>query len=172
MPIRLPPWPACGAALLAVTLGCDPSSTNPRINYVTFFLDNDGYFHVPWRAEEPFPVDPPCFGFETDLVGRAVLFAPSTIDGIDGSDQGSDTYFRYRGNEDGAAADGCSGEFEAQFTYDGRRFFLLGDMTRPFPDMSEVDDSDPDPHATGGYAEEGAGGTSGDFTFWAYEHDP
>ena len=84
-------------------------------------------------------------------------------------EQESNTYFRYTGNEDGEAADGCSGDFEAQFTYLGARYLLSGTISRAFPDMSQVDESDADPHATGGYAVEGSPET-GSFTFWAYEY--
>jgi hypothetical protein len=171
MRIRDPSRPTAALAVLALIValgvGC-PGDTNPRINYVTFYLAaEEAYYHVPWRAEDPFPLDPPCVGYETDLVGRAVQAGEQT----DTGDQGEDTYFRYVGDEDGVAAGGCSGSFEAHFDFFSTRYHLEGQIARPFPDVSAVDESDPDPHATGTYTIEGQVGSAA-FTFWAYEYDP
>ena len=168
MPIRdLPHRPAARAALsltLALGVGC-AGETNPNYDYVTFQVGPGETFDVRWRAEPVGALDPPCFGFETDLISNAVFRG----EGTDQEEQESNTYFRYVGNEDGEAADGCSGAFEAQFTYDGSRFLLSGTITRPFPDIAEVDETDAEPHATGTFVVEPSGVT-GDFLFWAFEY--
>lgn len=94
-------------------------------------MSNSGsaFMLVPWANEAQSPADAPCFLEEFDLTGVAdkVTGGDRTSDE---SERPSNTYLRYRIDEDGELPSACSAEFEARFGFEGQVYFVTGTLAR------------------------------------------
>ena len=124
--------------------GCETSAEEAgRTDFFTFLLTRpggdssivEGYFYLP--ADHTYSHQEACSLFGWDFEGTAAK-SDGTGRPVDDADaQGPDTYIQYWATPDGSVCP--DGDFaDAQFEYDGVRYFLDGRVTRSFADLSAI----------------------------------
>jgi hypothetical protein len=156
-----------------------------RVDYFTFGLQSpgdtgpvtEGYFYLP--ADHPYYPEEECGLFGWDFEGIAAWSDGSIAPVDDSADQGSDTYIQYWAKLDGSLCEPSVAAFaDAQFEYNGLRYFLDGNATRSFADLSEIT-IPPDPsndwYATGTWSrsdDPNSGEEGYNWVMWPYEYFP